>query len=137
MQKSSGLASIGSDGPKMPLQNIARLEAVDKILSWIQSEAARAFGDCRHMTPPGQKERRPEGRRREIQERSSSSASDLEFGQEPLDAGCHRLHHVQVLVRRQVGDNVHEMVSALKRCDFKPLDARAIDRDALFGQRRK
>jgi predicted RNase H-like nuclease len=40
--KSSGLASISSDGPKLPLQNSARLEAVDEIQRWIQSEAARA-----------------------------------------------------------------------------------------------
>jgi len=37
--KPSGLASIGLDGSELRLRNIARLEAVDEILGWIQSEA--------------------------------------------------------------------------------------------------
>src|SRR5882762_1033980 len=37
--KPSGLASIGLDGSGLRLRNIARLESVDEILGWIQSEA--------------------------------------------------------------------------------------------------
>jgi predicted RNase H-like nuclease len=37
--KPSGLASIVLEGSKLRLRNIARLEAVDEILGWIQSEA--------------------------------------------------------------------------------------------------
>jgi predicted RNase H-like nuclease len=37
--KPSGLASIRLDGSALRLRNIARLESVDKILDWIQSEA--------------------------------------------------------------------------------------------------
>ena len=37
--KPSGLASIGLEGSVLRLRNIARLESVDEILAWIQSEA--------------------------------------------------------------------------------------------------
>ena len=37
--KPSGLASIGLDGSGLRLRNIARLESVDEILRWVQSEA--------------------------------------------------------------------------------------------------
>jgi predicted RNase H-like nuclease len=36
--KPSGLASIILDGPELRLHSIARLESVDEILSWVQSE---------------------------------------------------------------------------------------------------
>jgi predicted RNase H-like nuclease len=37
--KPSGLASIALDGSALRLRNIARLESVDEVLAWIQSEA--------------------------------------------------------------------------------------------------
>ena len=37
--KPSGLASITLEGSELRLRNIARLESVDEILGWIQSEA--------------------------------------------------------------------------------------------------
>ena len=37
--KPSGLASIGLDGSELRLRNIERLETVDEILGWIQSES--------------------------------------------------------------------------------------------------
>ena len=42
--KPSGLASIALDGAGLRLRNIARLEAVDDILGWIQSEAGSDHG---------------------------------------------------------------------------------------------
>jgi len=40
-EKPSGLASIRLDGPHLCLRKIDRLESVDDILAWIQSEAGR------------------------------------------------------------------------------------------------
>ena len=37
--KPSGLASIALEGSALHLRNIARLERVDEILDWIQTEA--------------------------------------------------------------------------------------------------
>jgi predicted RNase H-like nuclease len=37
--KPTGLAAISLDGPGLRLRSIARLESVDEILSWVQSEA--------------------------------------------------------------------------------------------------
>ena len=37
--KPSGLASLALEGSELRLRNITRLESVDEILGWIQSEA--------------------------------------------------------------------------------------------------
>jgi predicted RNase H-like nuclease len=60
--KPSGLASIGLDGSVVRVLNFARLETVDEILEWIQSEAGSGAAVVAVDAPPVIRTRLASGR---------------------------------------------------------------------------